>query len=129
MQVNKKFVAVFALLLAGCASHDASQPSQYAPSQVIFIGDLGQYIAVSPVEITYPPSGLMHVVVPLKTTADLDLSVDYRITYFDENHSPVDEATPWQTKTLQAGMTETIEATSASPRARDFQVELRSTKS
>jgi Protein of unknown function (DUF1425) len=58
----------------------------------------------------------------------MDGTIDYRVTWLDENHTPVDTATAWQTKTLHSNVFEYIQANSSSPRARDFQMDLRYAK-
>jgi uncharacterized protein YcfL len=134
MKLNLNYAALFALLLAGCGSHDvtptAASADKYAPQQIVFSGEdgLADHVRFQPVTRTYDSAGLMHIVVPLRNTVDMDATIDYRVTWLDENHTPVDTATAWQTKTLHSNVFEYIEANSASPRARDFQMDLRYAK-
>jgi uncharacterized protein YcfL len=117
------------LALTGCMSSDAPatvKVDKYAPQQVAFANqDLANSIAIGKIDRTFDSSQIMHLSIPLRATTDLGLGVDYRITYFDENHTPVDSPTAWQTKSLTPGIGDYIQATSASPRAKDFQIDFR----
>ena len=130
---NLKLASVLfpVLALIGCGSPElAPAPAtsdHYAPSNVVFSGqtDLNLHIAINPITRRYDSAGLLHIVVPARATTPNDLYVDYRFTYFDENHIPVDVPTAWQTKTLHSDIFETIEGNSSTPRAKDFQIDFR----
>lgn len=134
MKLNLKYAALLAVLIAGCHSNDAgpttepTTPVVYAPQQIQFVGsgDLAQCLAFQPIIRSFDAVGLMHVSVPARLTTDLDQTIQYRFTFFDENHSPVDEPTAWMTKSLPPDVVVYIEGTSTSPRAKDFQIEFRS---
>jgi len=114
--------------LAGCMMNDSSmgKAENYAPQEVVFASpDLAGSIEIGKIERTFDSSGIMHLVVPLRATTDLGLTVDYRITYFDDSHNPVDVPTGWMTKSLTPGIREYIEANSANDKAKDFQVDFR----
>jgi uncharacterized protein YcfL len=134
MKLNLKYAALLALLVAGCGPHDVeptpAAADKFAPQQIVFSGedDLSQHLRFQPITRSYDSAGLMHIVVPVRNTVDMDATIDYRVTWLDENHNPVDTATAWQTKTLHSNVFEYIEANSASPRARDFQMDLRYAK-
>src|SRR5581483_949108 len=129
MKLHLPCAALLALLIAGCGSHDVAptpaQSDQYAPQQIGFSGedDLRDHLAFQPITRTFDNSGLLHIIVPVRNTIDQDVTVDYKVTWMDDRHSPVDTATAWQTKTLHSNIFEYIEATSTSPRARDFQID------
>lgn len=131
MKLKLKYAAMFALLVAGCGSHDVTpataQADQYAPQQIAFPGqdDLRDHLAFNAITRDYDNAGLMHITVPIRNTVDMDATIDYRVTWFDENHNPLDTPTTWQTKTLRPDIWENIQTNSSSPKARDFQMELR----
>lgn len=120
-------LALFALI--GCVSETApstGRADRYLPSQVVFSGDLGDYVVFQPITRTFDAAGIMHVTVPIRANTTLgDLTVDYKFTYFDENHVPIDVPTAQETITLHANAFEYIQGNATTPRARDFQITLR----
>ena len=133
MKINPRFAVVLLPLLtfAGCGSPDlAPTPPRnepYALQPVVFSGqdDLSNHVTVGTISKTIDISGLMHLTVQVRDTNTIDLYVDYRVTYFDDNHTPVDMPTAWQTKTLHSNVFEYIEANASTPRAKDFQIDIR----
>jgi len=134
MKLNLKTTALLAMLLTGCHGNDAgpttqpATPVSYAPQQIQFVGggDLSQCMAFQPITRSFDSAGLMHVSIPARLTSELGQTIQYRFTFFDDNHAPVDEPGAWMTKSLAPDVMVTIEGNSTSPRARDFQVEFRS---
>ena len=103
------------LILTGCSSSDMApampRSDTYAPRQVVFSSqDLADSIAIGKIQRTFDSAGLMHLNIPLRATTELSLTVDYRLTYFDDEHNPVDVPTGWQTKTLTPNLFESIQA-------------------
>jgi hypothetical protein len=100
----------------------------YAPQQIQFVGsgDLSQCLAFQPITRSFDSAGLLHVTIPARLTSDLGQTIEYRFTFFDENRSPVDQPTAWMTKSLAPDVVVKIQGNSTSPRAKDFQVEFRS---
>jgi hypothetical protein len=137
MKLNLKYISLLAILSAGCHGNDASPTTEptasvsYAPQQIQFVGggDLSQCLAFQPITRSFDSAGLMHVSIPARLTSDLGQTIEYRFTFFDDNHSPVDAPSAWITKSLAPDVTVNIEGSSTSPRARDFQVEFRSSAS
>ena len=132
MKNHLKFTAMLIPLLglAGCMSSDlppaTPKADKFAPQQVVFSGqDLANSIAIGKIIRTFDTAGIMHLDIPLRVTSEMGLTVDYRITWFDDNRSPVDVPTAWQTKSLNPDVFEYIQANSSSPRARDFQIDFR----
>ena len=128
-----KFSAVLIsiLALAGCNSEltpAVAHADKFTADHVVFSGqdDLASHVAIGNIIRTFDSSGILHVTVPARATTPNDLYVDYRFTYFDENHNPVDTPTAWQTQTLHSDIFEYIQANSSTPRARDFQIDFRS---
>jgi uncharacterized protein YcfL len=117
--------------LAGCGSGDlAPIPAHgdpYTAQHVVFSGqdDLAAHIAFGTIVRTFDSSGILHITVPVRNTTPSDIYVDYRVTYFDENHNPVDVPTAWKTQTLSSDIFQNIQDNSSTPRAKDFQVDFR----
>ena len=119
------------LALSSCASPNP-EPTPFhneinGSQMVIFSGqdDLSSHIALGTLSKSTDTNGLLHVILPVHNSSDLDLYLDYRVTYFDENHTPIDLPGPWETKTLHSNRSEFIQVNASTPRARDFQIELR----
>ena len=104
----------------------AALPERLAPTQVNFTStDLQQSTRVGTIARTIDGNGIMRLTVPIRAATDYDITVDYRFTYLDEGRAVVDQPASWQTKTLHAGTFEYLDGTAPSPRARDFQLDLR----
>ncbi len=102
------------------------QAETLAPMQVSFTStDLARSTAVGTITRTIDGVGIMHLNVPIRALTDDDLTVDYRFTYLDENRAVIDQPTAWQTRTLHAGTFEYLTGDAPSPRARDFQLDVR----
>jgi hypothetical protein len=136
MKLNLKHLARLLILcgcfllpftLTACTNSDMTKTDKLAPQQVGFASqDLAESINIGKIDRTFDSAEIMHLNIPLKVTSGLmNLTVDYRITYFDENRSPVDVPTAWVTKSLTPGIQEYIQANSSSPRAKDFQIDFR----
>ena len=135
MPARKLALVTLIPLLAGCGGGGGPPPSdgpapafpeQQAPSQVSFTStDLQQSCRVGTVTRTIDGNGIMRLTVPIRAITDFDLTVDYRFTYLDESRGVVDQPASWQARTLHAGTFETIDGVAPSPRARDFELDLR----
>lgn len=118
------------LALAGCnpdLNPESARGDRYAAEHVVFSGqdDLVDHVAIGTITRTYDNAGILHVTVPARYTLSNDGYVDYRFTYFDENHNPVDVPTAWQTQTLHSNVFEYIQGNASTPKARDFQLDFR----
>ena len=75
---------------------------------------------------THRKDGLLYVVVPVRSTINRDLHIDYRFMFFDENGTPIEPMTKWLGgKTLPAHTPDQIMFNSTSANAADFQLDLR----
>ena len=117
------------LLSAGCA--DAvkapiqSRNDPYPHDQVhIASMDLRRHTAVAPPILRRDDAGLLHVTVPVRAATNLTLHVDYRVTFVDQTGGPISQ-TGWMQKTLSPNIPDEISFNSTSPRAADFQMDLR----
>jgi hypothetical protein len=129
--VPKHLVLCAAILLpfamTACTNNEMSKADKFAPQQVDFATpDLAESISIGKIDRTFDSSEIMHLNIPVRVASGLmGLTVDYRITYFDENRSPVDVPTAWQSKSLTPGIWEYIQTNSTSPKAKDFQIDFR----
>ena len=89
--------------------------------------ELQDRIAVQRPIVTQDEAGLLYVTVPVRNTTRRQLTIEYRVTFFDRNRVPIHETT-WFPKTLPGHTHETISVNSTSPRADDFQIDIRPAK-
>jgi len=89
--------------------------------------DLRNRIVVRRPQIMQDEAGLMFVTVPVRSTTERQLTIEYRATFFDRNHEVIQETT-WFPKTLPPFTQETLTLNSTSPRADDFQFDIRPAK-
>jgi hypothetical protein len=75
--------------------------------------------------VTRDVSDLLHVDVPLRSTTDLQIIADWRVTFLDQNGVPLDAPTGWTAITLPPNVYQDIQITSPSTRATDFRIDLR----
>src|SRR4051812_28763541 len=90
------------LALIGCVKAPIEgRADTYTEAQVNFVdGDLRDHTAIGRPILSYDESHILHVDVPVRATTDLQLYVDYRVTFFDQNHVPLGPATGWTAHTL-----------------------------
>lgn len=126
-------VSMIALGLAGCAKdvppYREGRAERYTPPQIQFAGldaeDLRQSTAVDRPITSRDPSNILFVTIPLRNTSDQVLLIQYRYNFVDEAGRPLPENIAWHRKTLEPGATERLTFNSTSPRAADFQLDLR----
>ena len=73
------------------------------------------------------PGNLLYVTLPITAATNRELTIQYRATFFDESGAPINSTT-WFRKTLSPRVTDSISVNSTSPRAADFQIDLRYAK-
>ena len=116
------------LLTAGCAVRPpiAGRADPYQHHQVNFADpDLVNKTAVSPA-MTERRNGLLYVTVPVRSSVNRDLHVDYRVTFFNENGVPIEGPGNWTSgPTLIANTPSYIQFNSLTGNAADFQLDLR----
>jgi hypothetical protein len=116
-------------ILAGCnntvAPPKESRADPCRPQQVhVDSESLRRDTAVGPAIVARDSAGLLHVTLPIRSAIDKELHVDYWVSFFDEQRNRISKLGPF-TKHLQAHTPDSIDFTSTSPRAADFQVDLR----
>jgi uncharacterized protein YcfL len=133
--IKKTLLGAVALLglLAGCATNPPpyreGRAERYAPPQVQITGlnaeDLRESTAIDRPSTYRDAANLLFVTVPIRNTSDQVLRVQYRYNFVDDQGRPLPENIAWNRKTLEPGATERITFNSTSPRAADFQMDLR----
>lgn len=122
---------IVSLALTGCGDGTVHAPIEpradpYLPQQIHVDSDtLRRDTAVGAPIVSRDPAGLLRVSVPIRSAIDRTLYVDYWIAFFDEQGHRIDRKLGPFTKTLQANTPDLIEVNSTSPRAADFQLDLR----
>ena len=87
--------------------------------------ELRRRTAVQRPTVSRDESGnLLHVTVPIRSTSNRQLSVEYRTTFFDANGAIINSTT-WFPKTLSPNVPDRIQVNSTSERAADFQIDFR----
>jgi uncharacterized protein YcfL len=115
------------LALAGCGVNPPIQGREdpYAPAQVHFDSDpLRRATAIGQPVVTRDQFGLLHVMLPIRSAVDAQLQVQYRVTFFDQNRTQLDQQS-WIDKTLTANTPDQISVNSVDKRAADFQIDFR----
>ena len=97
----------------------------YSPQQVhVDSEELRRETAVGQASVTRDDSGnLVHVTLPIRSAINRELHIDYFVSFFDRNGQRLSKIQGQ--KTLLANTPDSIEFNSMSPRATDFQVDLR----
>lgn len=95
------------------------------PSQIHMTSmDLRRHTAVGMPLLQRDDSGILFVTIPMRAATNLKLYVDYRVTFFDRTGAPIQQTT-WLSKVLPPNTPDHITVSSASPRATDFQMDVR----
>jgi hypothetical protein len=115
------------LTLAGCGVNApiGGRADPYAPSQVHFDSEeIRQDTAIGGPILARDQFGLLHVTLPIRSAVDLQLHVQYRVSFFDANRGLLDQQS-WIDKTLTANTPDQIDVNSVDKRAADFQIDFR----
>ena len=98
----------------------------YVPPQVTFAQkELARETTVGAPSLQRDDAGnLLHVTLPIRSTTNKTLYVDYKVSFYDAGGGVVNE-TGWMPKTLEANTPDTIYVNSTNDRARDFRLALR----
>ena len=124
----KYAILTLMLISLGCAVRKpiAGRADPYQRHQVNFADpDLANKTAVSP-PMTERRNGLLYVTVPVRSSVNRDLHVDYRVTFFNQNGIPIEGPGNWTSgPTLIANTPSYIQFNSLNGNAADFQLDLR----
>jgi hypothetical protein len=115
------------LLAAGCGVNKPieGRADPYAPAQIHFAdADLANKTAVSP-PIMERRNGILYVTVPIRSAVNLDLHVDYKVSFFNEAGAPIEQSGWTGGTTLVSNTPSYIKFNSMSANAHDFQMDVR----
>lgn len=97
----------------------------YAPSQISFASqDLRSRTAVG-LPRTERRNGILYVTVPIRAASEHDLHIDYRVTFFNEQGTPIYRGQWEQGPTLESNVFSEITFNSPSGDAADFRLDVR----
>ena len=121
--------ALAMLPAAGCNSRargpiEPREDTRPWPQIMLSDRDLARQVVVRQPVVERDPAGLLFVTVPVRSTTRKDLTIEYRSTFYDRNHTPIFQST-WFPKTLTPYTQDTIQVSSTSNRAGDFQIDIR----
>ncbi|HZL35718.1 MAG TPA: DUF1425 domain-containing protein [Tepidisphaeraceae bacterium] len=129
-QLLKTFSMIFAaLMVVGC-----NQPRGPIEPNAVAFGNSRQIYADSyklkeqtnidePPRMTKDQFGLLHIMVPVRSTIDRPFTLQYRVTFFDRDHQVASQQN-WSDLAMNPNTPERIETASSGP-AEDFEVDLR----
>ena len=122
-------VVIPLLLTDGC--NQISPPIEgradpYSSPQLDFSdAGLRDQTAIGRIAVIRDSSDLMHVDVPIRSTTDAQIIIDYRVMFMDQNNVPLSAPTGWTAVTLPPNVYQDIQVNSSSTRATDFRMDLR----
>jgi len=114
---------------ASCAHQAVKAPPLSERASVVFADEqLRERLIIGDPKIERDDAdSIRYVKVPVRAGTQLKIFIDYRVTFFDGAGVKLKQSS-WQTRTLDAGMEETITFNSTAPQAASFQIELRYAK-
>lgn len=117
------------LAIAGCVTPPIQgRQDPYVPPQVTFAESrLARSTAIGTPVLTRDAGGILHVQVPIRSTLNRQLIIDWRATFFDRDGQVVWK-TDWKDKTLAPHVPDEIQFNSTTAQAADFQLDLRYAK-
>ena len=124
--------AIVLLPLAGCAPRvrgpiEPREDTNPWPQINLDDRDLARRVVVRQPTVERDAAGLLYVTVPIRSTTQKQLRIEYRSTFYDRNHIPIFQST-WFPKILTPFTQDTIGAHSTTNRAEDFQIDIREGK-
>lgn len=127
-----KLLCIVPLLLSATACMKApieGRAETYSPAQINFVDqDLSDRTAIGRIRFSRDESDLLHAAVPIRATTNLQLYVDWRVTWLDRNGMPLGPPTGWTAMTLAPNVFQDLLLNSPSPRAGDIKLDLRYAK-
>jgi hypothetical protein len=115
-------------LLAGCGVKRPieGRANPYPASQIHFASAvLKDSTTVDPPTATRDDVGqILFVTIPIRSTVNRPLPIDYRVTFFDRNNQVINQ-TGWFTRNLAPNIPDYITVNSTTRKAADFQVDFR----
>ena len=125
-------IALVLLPLAGCTRRvrppvEPREDPHPWPQIMLADRDLARRLAVRKPVIERDQAGLVYVTVPIRSTTRHQMTIEYRSTFYDSNHTPIFQST-WFPKIMTPFTQDTISANSTTDRAVDFQIDIREAK-
>ena len=120
-----------ALTTAGCVKvrppvEPREDPAGW-PQIMLASRELQDRIAVRKPMVSQDQAGLMFVTVPIRNTTARQITIEYQAVFFDRDHLPIQETT-WFPVTMTPHTQKTFTVNCTSPRADDFQINIRPAK-
>jgi uncharacterized protein YcfL len=117
--------------LAGCSKTKAPYRVSADPygRQQVYVADrrLSSLLRFEEPRVSYDEADLMHVALDVRAATNRPQIVQYRTTFFDRTGQEL-HASTWRTVTLESNVPQTLSATSTTPRATDFQIDIRTAR-
>jgi hypothetical protein len=121
-------IPVVTLIVSGCVKPPIQgRLDPYPADQIHFASDdLRKHTAVGTPTAQRDPNGnILYVTVPIRAATDLELHVDYRVTFFNKAGQVLSK-TSWFTRTLAPNVPDYITVSAGTaPQAADFQMDFR----
>jgi len=128
-----KYFALIPLfvILAGCGVKKPieGRADPYPAGQVNFSNAIlrDETTLSTPIATRDDVGNILRITVPLRSTTNQQLYIDYRASFFDRNGQLLSQS-GWFTKTLTPNVPDSIIANSGSPLAADFRIDIRPAK-
>jgi hypothetical protein len=126
MNMKPFAILLVSVSLLGCVKAPIEgRADPYVPAQIHFADEnVRTHTAVGQPKLARDDAGLLHVNIPIRSASNLKIYIDYRATFFDSNGTAINQ-TGWQSKVLEPNTPDFIQLNSTSPRAADFQVDVK----
>jgi hypothetical protein len=115
------------ILATGCVKPPVEgRLDPYEAKQIHFAStDLKNRTAVgTPTAQRDDEGNILYITVPVRAASDLELHIDYRVTFFDRNGQVLNQ-TGWFTRTFAPRVPDYVTVNSLGGRAADFQMDFR----
>ena len=123
-----KFVLLGVLFLAaGCTVKPPieGRADPFVPTQIHLDSDDMRYKTAFDAPMYERRNGILFVTVPVRSTINKDLHVDYRVSFFDEAGRPSEPTSGWMTETLPSNIPSYVQFNSTNANAARFQLDVR----
>jgi hypothetical protein len=130
--MNRSLLILTLATLTGCSGVKKPFEGRHDPypaGQVHFASQYLQDVTAvgRPVATRDDTGGILYITVPIRSTTNEPISIDYRVTFLDRNGQMISQS-GWFTRPLTPNIPDTITVNSNGPRAADFQIDFRQAK-
>jgi hypothetical protein len=126
-----KRLLVIPLIATLAACNNVKKPFEgrsdpYPPGQISFASQMlqDQTAVGTPIATRDDAGNILYVTIPIRSTTNEQLYVDYRVTFFDRNGQSITD-NGWQTRLLTSNIPDNIKVMSGNSRAADFHIDFR----